>query len=175
MHMAQANKPLSGKEYAALQSFFAAISHMAELIPYLKARAHMVPNLWRDLRMIETRLQTILDQLLLTVPPEKLRHISQDIRNTSLYIKVEAPGIRTQSTEGFSYTPTKVLNQLLAYMCEHECMMCDKTPTEARRCPYRQILDNALPHEIKARDRENCKYADFVIGIEDEDTDARGA
>lgn len=160
-------KPVSGKEYAAIQSLFAAVSHLQVLLPILESRAKMRPNLWRDLRMIQQRLDVVLAEILATCPPEKLRHISADVRNTQLYVKVEAPGLHSRSTEGFSYTPTKVLNQLLCYVCEHECIMCDKTPKEARKCPIRQMIDSALPHEVRAQDAEHCRYSDMTIGMEE--------
>ena len=161
----QKTKPLSGREYAAVQSLFAAISHTQELLPMLEARAKMVPGLWRDLCMIRKVSGTALDRILLTVPPEKLRHISADVRNTQLYIKVEPPGLHSMSVEGFSYIPTKTLNQLLCYVCEHECMMCDKTPVEARKCAIRQMIDDSLPHEVNVQDAEHCRYSDMAIGL----------
>lgn len=160
-------KPLSGKEYAALQSLFAAMSHLQELLPILETRAKMLPNLWRDLKCVSALTSKSLDRILLTVPPEKLRHIMADIRNVQLYIRVEPPGMHSFSTEGFSYTPTKTLNSLLGYVCDHECMMCDKTPVESRKCEIRQMIDAALPHEVKAKDAEHCKYSDMVLGFDE--------
>jgi hypothetical protein len=143
---------------------------MQVLLPVLEKRARMVPNLWRDIRMVQTRLDGILSAILSTCPPEKLRHISADVRNTQLYVRVEAPGLHSQSTEGFSYTPTRTINNLLGYLVEHECMMCDKTPVEARKCPMRKIIDSALPHEVNTPDGEHCRYSDMAIGLIEEGT-----
>lgn len=165
----QETKPLSGREYAALQSLFAAVSHMQALMPTLEKRAKMVPNLWRDMCLVSKLVDRITEQIVTTVPLEKLRHVSADIRNTQLYVKVEPPGLHSIGVEGFSYTPTKVLNQLLGYVCEHDCILCDRTPVEARKCPVRKMLDGALPHEIRAKDGEHCKYSDMTLGMETED------
>lgn len=161
-------KPLRGREYAALQSLFAAISHFQELYPALEERAKTVPGLWRDMRMIDTKSQRILEGLLQTVPEDKLRHVLADCKNIRLYIKVEPPGSVPTVTMGFSYVPTPTLNALLCYVLEHECLMCDKSPVEARKCPVRAMIDKALPHEIPYRDGERCKYSDFAIGVEEE-------
>lgn len=160
-------KPLSGKEYAALQSLFAAVSSFSQLIPILEARARMVPNLYRDLRLIQVKLETLLDKFLQTVPPRKLMHIKADISHVNLYVKVEPPGLRGKMPTGYSYTPTKALNSLLCYVCEHECLLCDKSPQEARKCPIRAMLDDSLPHDIPVRDGEHCKYSDFTLGLEE--------
>ena len=161
-------KPLSGREYAALQSLFAAVSHLQVLLPVLEKRAKMIPNCWRDMRLVCTLVDKITNEIVTTVPYEKLRHVSADIRHVKLYVKVEPPGLKSMDTEGFSYTPTKTLNNLLGYVCEHECMMCDKTPTEARKYPVRHMIDSALPHEVNTRDGEHCRYSDMAIGLIEE-------
>ena len=162
-------KYLTGKEYAAILSLFAAISHHAELFPLLRKRAELVPGLWEKMQTVEETTNSLLDGLLSTVPANKLRHIRTDIAHVKLYIKVEPPGaVPSVDTRGFSYVPTKTLNQLLCYTMEHECMMCDKTPTEARQCPIRDMFDNALPHEVQARDAAHCRYSDMSIGIGEE-------
>ena len=157
--------PLSGKEYAALQTMFATVSTLSVLMPVLEKRARMVPGLWRDLRLIQAKVDTAMEGILRTVPAEKLRHIRADISNVQLYIKVEPPGLR-RKVDGFSYTPTPVLNELLSYVCEHECMMCDKSAKEARKCEIRRMIEGALPHETGNPDGEHCKYSDMVLGIE---------
>lgn len=158
--------PLTGREYAALESLFAAISHFQTLNPMLEKRSRQVPGLWRDMRMVDTKTRQILDGILSTVPENKLRHVLADCKNARLYIKIEPPGSVNTVTMGFSYVPTKTLNELLCYVCEHECLMCNKTAVEARKCPVRKMLDNALPHDIQARDGEHCKYSDFTLGLE---------
>lgn len=157
--------PLSGREYAALQTLFATVSSLGELLPILEKRAKMVPNLYRDLRLMEAKATTALDAILRTIPADKLRHVATDVQNVQLYIKVQPPGLRKQNP-GFSYTPTATLNELLSYVCEHECLLCDKTPTEARKCEVRRMIEGALPHEVEARDGDKCKYSDMVLGIE---------
>lgn len=161
-------KYLSGREYAALLSLFAAISHHAELFPVLKKRAQMVPGLWEKMETVETATSELLDGLLSTIPGDKLKHIKTDISHVKLYIKVEPPGcVPSVDMRGMSYVPTKALNELMCYVMEHECMLCDKTPVESRCCPVRSMFDNALPHEVAALDTEHCRYSDMSIGTEE--------
>lgn len=51
-------------------------------------------------------------------------------------------------------------------MLEHECLLCDKSPTEARKCEVRRMFDEALPHEVTGVDGEYCKYCDINLGVE---------
>ena len=159
---------LSGREYAALQSLFAALSHMQVLLPTLQQRAQTVPNLWRDLKLLESKTESTMKGILSTIPEKKLRQISTELAHTRIIIKVLPPGLDEKPT-GMSYIPTKELNTALGYVCEHECIMCDQTPTEARKCPIRKMLDNILPHEVQAKDSDHCKYSDFSIGLETEE------
>lgn len=161
-------KYLSGREYAAVLSLFAAISHHAELFPILRQRAEMVPGLWEKMETVQSDTGDILDGLLSTIPESKLRHIRTDVSHVKLYIKVEPPGCApTVDMRGMSYVPTKSLNELMCYVMEHECLLCDKTPKEARTCPVRAMFDGALPHEVNAKDAEHCKYSDMSIGLEE--------
>ena len=158
---------LSGKEYGALQSLMAMVSYMEALLPFLERRAKTVPGVWRDLMLIRKKCATCMDSLLVTIPPEKLQHIRADIEHTKIYVMVEAPGLSSKKmSDNFAYLPVRTLNQLLGYVCEHECMMCDKTPTQARKCHVRKKIDDALPHEVNAQDGEHCKYSDMTIGME---------
>ena len=161
-------RPLSGKEYAALQSLFAALSSLSVTTPTLEKRARTVPGAWRDLRMMQTKCDTVMQRLLTTVPVNKLRHIRADIEHARVYVKVEAPGLNSMSTEGFSYVPTDTVNALLAYVCEHDCMLCDNTPEQARTCETRKMIEKALPHEIDAADGAHCKFSDISLGLDTE-------
>ena len=160
-------KYLSGKEYAALLSLFAAISHYGELFPVLKKRAEMIPGLWEKMQNVEELTNSLLDGILSTIPADKLLHVKADIQHVKLYIKVEPPGcVPSVDMSGFSYVPTKALNGLLCYVMEHECLLCDKTPVEARKCPIKKMFEDCLPHEVAAKDTGSCKYADMSIGWE---------
>ena len=161
--------PLSGREYAALQAYFCVVSTLTETIAPLEKRIKSArPGTWRDYRMMQTVSEKVLDNVLETVPADKLAHISQDIRHTKLYIRIEPEwAAPTMKTGGFSYTPTDALNNLLNYLMEHECLMCDKSAKESRKCPHRKLIEKSLPHTVPGNDSEDCKYAGIAIGLED--------
>ena len=157
-------KNLSGKEYSAVLSLFAAVSHYAELYPWLRKRAEMVPGTVELMDSVQENSQDIIDRILSTIPQEKLYHMKMDLGHVKLYIKVEPPGcVPSKDMTGYSYVPTKALNELLAYLVTHECIFCDKTATEARKCPYRGIIDKVLVHDVDGVDREHCKFSDITL------------
>lgn len=116
--------------------------------------------------MMQTKCDTIMTRLLTTIPVNKLRHIRADIEHARVYVRVEAPGLESMSTAGFSYVPTDTINALLAYVCEHDCMLCDKTPAEAKDCETRKLIEKAIPHEIDAVDGAHCKFSDISLGLD---------
>ena len=159
---------VSGHEYSALQTWFACMTMVEECGKILGARAkNAAPGTFRDIRMLPGKMQGVMDNLLRTVDEKKLAQIMQDLRHVRMYVRVEAPGIRTLPDRQFSYLDTRVLNDLLNYLIQSECLTCDKTPAEARKCPHRKLIEDALPHEIDARDTDHCKYSDLVLGIQE--------
>lgn len=164
----QETKYLSGREYAALLSLFAAVSHYAELFPRLRNRAELIPGLWEKMEDAHHLTDEILEEIVRTIPQDKCKHMLADIKHVKLYVKIEPPGsVPSVKMDGFSYVPTPALNELLAYVMEHECMMCDKTPVEARKCPIRNTFKGALVHEVDAQDGEHCKYSDMIMNLDD--------
>lgn len=156
--------PLNRREYASLQTLFAMVSAFEMCPANLRERAEAA-GCAEDLRTIAKLCDESLGKILKTVPERKLMHIDADPKNVRLYIKIEPPGLSTPYT-AFSYTPTRALNELLNYLCQHECSLCDMTPVEARKCPYRAVIEEALPHDVDGMDREHCKYSDMVLGLE---------
>ena len=161
--------PLSGKEYGAMQTVFGIVSTFSAALERLHKRALQAGDgTWRDLRLIETKAASVTDRLLATVPYNKLQQIKTDLGNTRCYIKVEpswAPG----TVQPYCCVPTKALNELLSHLLGSECLFCSKTATEARHCPYRQLIEQTLPHEVPGNDAQDCKYAGIALGLDSVD------
>lgn len=156
--------PLRGSEYAALQTLFAMVSGFTAGIGPLEKRSEAA-GCRDELHEVGRLAQECLDKLLLTVQEKKLMQIRTELENIRLHIKIE-PNWAVSKMRGMSYVPTDAFNDLLNYLCQHECCLCDKTPVEARKCPHRKLIDDTLPHEVDGKDREHCKYSDMVLGLE---------
>lgn len=156
--------PLSGREYAALQTLFAMVSGFTAGIDQLEKRSEAA-ECWEDLQEVGRLAQSCLDRLLLTVPNKKLMQIQTELENVRLHIKIE-PNWAISKVRGMSYVPTDTLNDLLNHMCQTECFTCSKTAVEARKCPHRKTIEDALPHEVEGKERESCRFSDMVLGLE---------
>lgn len=159
--MEEDKRPLSKREYLGLLSLTGSLDALADSIPMLATRG------------VESRLEAsrdtlgeILHDVCLTIPTDKLRRIRKDMDNTKVYTKVEAPGIRTVDTEHHRYVPAKVLNKLVDYVVQHECLLCDKSAVEGRHCPIREMIEDAIPHEVAYKvSNGDCKWSGLSLGL----------
>lgn len=154
-------RPLTGREYTSILSLVGSLDAMTDAIPGLEGRGQT--------EALKTALDTgaeALRKVCDTVPLKKLMRIQQDMRHTRIYTKVEAPGIKTVDTEHHRYVAAITLNKLVDYMAHHECLLCDKTDVEARKCPYREVMEDALPHELEYRVTDGkCKWSGMTLGV----------
>ena len=157
---------LTGKEYSAILSLFAQVSHFTVLLPLLESRIKLIPGLWEKMTQAMELTEECLHEISHTIPENKLRHVLADVQHAKIYIKIEPPGcVPSVDMTGMSYIPTRSLNDLLSYVMEHECLLCDKSPVEARKCPVRKMFDDSLPHEVTAQDAAHCRYSDMSMGV----------
>ena len=163
-------KPLTGNEYAALQTLFAVVSAWQEACENgaLKQRIRESGGtLWRDVCLLRSLSEKTMRGILRSIPAKKLQHIQAELSMTHLYIKVAPPGLPGMpDMQGYSYTPTAALNTMLQHVCETECGLCDKTEAESRKCKWRKAIEEALPHEVGKDKGGKCKYSDIVLGLE---------
>ena len=162
-------EPVSGKEYAAMQSIFAMISTIQVAEPILEKRLRRLGGgVWRDWRMLMVKLDRVMRALLSTVPVNKLQQINRNFGMTRVYIKTEAPGIKTMDDTSYVYVPARALDYVLNIMIENNCLLCDKSEIEGRKCEHRRALEECLPHQVRvARGSEKCMYADLSLGLDE--------
>lgn len=156
---------LTGKEYSALQTVFGFLSAWEVGIPILERRL-AAAGLEGKAEQVATIADETMRGLLNTVPLNKLGHIREELAHTTSYTKVEAPGIRTCHNKNYAYLPVNALNDLLNHLIQSECVLCDKDAADAKKCPYRKLIEDALPHGVgRDHSTEHCMYSDMVIGL----------
>lgn len=154
-------RPLKQREYLALLDLVGALDAMTNAIRPLSER-----GVEDKLTAARDAAGEALREVLLTVPTDKLHRIRMDMDHTKIYTRVEAPGIKTVDTEHHRYVPAKALNMLVDYVAQHECYMCDKTAVEGRKCPTREMMEAAIPHEVAYRVTDDkCKWSGLSLGL----------
>ena len=156
--------PLSGREYGALQSLFAVVSSWEVALPVLLKRA-VQAGCADEAAQMQTLSGKVLDALLKTVPQRKLAHIREELAHVAVYVKVEAPGIKTNHAPNYAYLPVETLNELLNHMIREECVLCEADPDTAKKCKYRKLIESALPHSVGTDHGDHCMYSDMIIGL----------
>lgn len=161
--------PLSGKEYAALQALFSLRGGLDSTKEVLAKRAEMA-GVTAEMEQLRTLAKTVMDEMLRTVPDNKLQSVMANLNNTHVYIRVEAPGIPTKQTPQMLLVKATSLDYVLNAMIDNYCLMCDKTEKEGRKCPHRQAMEDCLPNTVSvARGSEKCKFSDLAIGLDELD------
>lgn len=140
---------LKSEEYQALLELCASFTLMKDAEGCLKERMRLGSNMWRDYRCMVTMLDKLIGNILDTVPLKKLRIIQQDIKNVRMQLYSGA-------VSGARSKPWVVSVDDEALMCcldevmSHNCMLCDKTKQEYKKCPYHKMLSDLFPYEPDA-------------------------
>ena len=143
-HLIAHNKPLTRREYEAFRLIMATCIATSYLVHDLKDRLQeAVPNGWRDARMVDTVIKALMDQLLLTIPRQKLEIIRREMEHYFLYIRVEGAAAYHNDDMDYAVIPRNTLKELSAY-AGRMCDLCDKKGKAARKCKLRKLFHECL-------------------------------
>lgn len=153
-------QPLSGSEYYALRAMMGMVSTFETEIPAIEKRLRSIDGGWRDTRLIQTKAAKLLDSLIGTIPPKKLMQIRQEISHTRVEINV-VRDVSGRHRKQFTYVPNDALEWLEEQIIDMNCIMCDKTAKESRRCPIRRHLKELYCYDIP--EHKSCPIAQMNI------------
>lgn len=111
-------------------------------VPKLERMSRRVPNGWRDLKMVSSRLNKLVENLLDTLPTKQLETMIAQMRISHLRIVTNDVG---QSDEPKWLVPRDELTELVAAVVDEKCLMCDKT--DWYNCKLRRIIRD-LPVDV---------------------------
>lgn len=139
---------LSGKEYMELLHLFAASSTLKYNEPHLKERLQLIPNGWRDYRMLCVRIDKLLEKILKTVPTKKLYAIRKDLRSVKMRVVMSDEASTTvRDGSGVVSVNEDALISMLNLIVQMECMFCDKKGSKAKNCPYLKMIEDVIPYD----------------------------
>ena len=155
--------PLSVREYAALRQMFGFVNVMDE--DALKERLKTIPSGWRDMRMMAAVSKHLVHELLTTVPIKKRLSIQSELRNTVCEIKFKPPSSKMEDCVVIS---RKALVRLMERAIDMDCLFCDKSLNECKRCTLYKDLNACFPYELAEPTDNKCLFAG-VSGLEAEE------
>lgn len=162
-----ADIPLTKKEYYTLRELFGIINSFEKCAQDLKARCQSIDGGWRDLRLIQSKSESLLHKLLMTVPREKLISIQKELPYITCEVKCVKDYTGKAKSEGYSYVPDAELSRVVARLIGERCLLCDKSGKEHKRCNLYKDICALYPWEMPPR-ADRCPFAGMSAGIEED-------
>lgn len=141
--MGEDRKRINSVTREALTILYAAGQAIDMVAPKLEQLTRRVPNGWRDLRMVQSKLDKLVESVLNTIPVEQLETMIAQMRISHLRIVTNDVG---KSDESKWLVPRDELTELVAAVVDEKCLMCDKTDWYS--CKLRRIISD-LPVDVK--------------------------
>lgn len=160
---------LTSREYYAIRELFGLVSSFERTKGLLEKRAKKLPGTWRDMNMIVAKGMRVMAALLSTVTIEKLKIISKELDNTVVNVDVVKRGMPQRKADTFTYVPTEALETLLRGIVQNECVFCEKTKREAKKCIWHNAIEATYPFELPELHKEHCRFSGFTIEHEGSD------
>lgn len=126
----------------ALTILYAAGQAIDMVAPKMEQLTRRVPNGWRDLRMVQSKLDKLVEALLNTIPVKQLDTMIAQMRISHLRIVTNDIG---KSDESKWLVPRDELTELVAAVVDEKCLVCDKT--DWYNCKLRRIITD-LPVDV---------------------------
>ena len=135
---AQATARLQIEETDSLCGIYAAFSELERAKKTLDKRLSMIPNGKRDLGLARSTILRLMEQILATVPADKLLSLRRNMRQMR-YRVYPVPPVSTPEDETImSASDLAILTQ---YAHKYACIACDK---DCNQCELGKALDRTL-------------------------------
>ncbi len=156
--------PLRNREYYATQHLFGFIHGFRVDAQQLQYRFSVI-NRWEMVQEILAKAEMILHDLLPTIPLNKRKLMLKDLENTRVEIKVVRDYTGQEKPE-YVYVKAKALDRMVNRVINDNCLCCDKTAKESKRCGIRKDADEIYPWELSPNG-DLCPFAGTLITDED--------
>ena len=141
--MGEDRKRINSVTREALTILYAAGQAIDMVAPKLEQLSRRVPNGWRDLRMVQSKIDKLIESMLNTIPVQQLDTMISQMRISHLRIVTNDVG---KSDESKWLVARDELTELVAAVVDEKCLMCDKT--DWYNCKLRRIIRD-LPVDVK--------------------------
>ena len=153
--------PLKGKELKCVEYLVGMESRIAESGDALRDRLRLIPNGWRNFRLIFATLDRLLTALYETMPLKSRLYMGKITRDGEILIRFK-PASRAPEWTVIRDDDLAVITNLAM---ASECAICLKQGREAKKCELRRALESfAPPHD--GHPAGGCGYQNVVAGAE---------
>lgn len=131
---------LRQSEMTNLMALVASIMELEKAQTIMCKRLKMIPNGYRDAKMLHVRLRKLVDELMCTIPEEKLIYIGRTAKNMSY--RVFYHGTVSTADDDNSVIPNRDF-QNLCIAAHDKCLFCDN---DCSKCETGRTFDHLLRH-----------------------------
>lgn len=150
-------QPANGRERVIIE-YLAALD--AQLIAHqdtLRDRLKMIPNGWRQWRLMTVTVNNLLVAVYDTLPIKTLQHMQRLYMYGEVAVRIK-PAIRIPEQIMVNEDDLReIINKAMAA----ECAICLKDDRQAKGCKLRQAFVNIVPPE--AFTLHGCEYRDVAV------------
>lgn len=153
-------KRLTATEKEALVRLSVAREILVEEPEMLKTRVSLVPGAKRDIAMMASKINRLLEGFKATIPQEQVSIYEHALHMSRYSIGAKRPGAGVRNDKEYGmWIPFDVLDKLLEGLRDR-CDMCSLDKGQRRACALRKAVDT-IPNDVPRRDDGDCPY--FIL------------
>lgn len=148
---------LRGDELLDLCRLYAAWDAVEKILSddYFVGRLRTIPGGYRDLRMIRTKLENAVNDLMHTIPREKVVGVSNAVRRMRFSV-AQGPVASRDKHADEQIVNAAWIKALVEAAHDWKCIVCQ---SDCNRCELGRALDNII-----SEDRDKRRWSDIDLG-----------
>lgn len=148
--------PLSTREYEALRTLFGGMNALNT--DALHDRLELIgDHAEEDIRTAVGMMRDVCDRLMGTIPVNKLAIIRRELRDTICELRIRP--VVADKRNGCVYIDQEAVARLANRAIHMDCMLCEKTIKEGKKCPLYRDLNACFPYELDEPGDTHCPFA----------------
>ena len=148
---------LSMMEYYRLLCLDVAVSEIMSCESELWERLGKVKNGRRDIRMLKAVGYSLYLRLLDTVPEKKIPTLYADLDGAKMTVHINAAS--KSNADSLLSIRESDLNELLNYVVERNCLLCDNTSrAKVKGCKVRKLIDRVKHYDCDPLPDGRCPF-----------------
>lgn len=147
--------PLSLKEYEVIRMMFATVTAFDG--ENIRERCELIPGLWETIETARDQLFKGVEALLKTIPAKKLIAMQHELQYTVCKVEIKPPS--RDAGHDYLYIPRKAYIDLLQRAIQLDCVLCEKTIKECKKCRLYRNIDACFPYLLEEPSDTLCPFA----------------
>jgi hypothetical protein len=137
--------------------------HIPDVKVKVEKRLRKIPNGWRDMCLVSSLLNRLLEAIYRTMTPTQLNQVRRMLKDNELRIQ-RRPVTQSEESESISVSLADVV-YLASATIDSQCSMCLKDRQEQKGCKLRKRLMGICPPK-EIPENGNCPYLEAVLADE---------